>query len=117
MHQVISTCAFGLLLALTSSCGRTSVHYSRQALADSLGDAASQADAGLSLGEFALAPGAVVDGDTLKVSGLDASLRLLGIDTEETFKSEKDKRLYESLGFEAYMAKKGEGTDLSLIHI
>ncbi|MBV1857004.1 MAG: thermonuclease family protein, partial [Nannocystaceae bacterium] len=54
---------------------------------------------------------AVVDGDTLKVSGLDSSLRLLGIDTEETFKSEKDLRLYESLGFEAYMAKKGEGTD------
>ncbi len=111
MRKVISSCAFGLLLALTASCGRTTVHYSREELADALSDADAQSEAGLSLGEFALAPGAVVDGDTLKVGGLDASLRLLGLDTEETFKSEKDLRLYESLGFEAYMAKKGEGTD------
>ncbi|MGH1344792.1 MAG: thermonuclease family protein [Nannocystales bacterium] len=111
MRRLISTGVLGLLLGLTASCGRTTVHYSRQALADSLGTPDAQAEAGLSLGEFALAPGAVVDGDTLKVVGLDASLRLLGLDTEETFKSEKDRRLYESLGFEAYMAKKGEGSD------
>lgn len=111
MRQVIQTCAVGLLLALTASCGRNTAHYSRQDLAKSLDDPQAQAQAGLILGEFALAPGAVVDGDTLKVGGLDSSLRLLGLDTEETFKSEKDKRLYEALGFEAYMAKKGEGTD------
>lgn len=111
MRKVASASVFGLLLALTASCGRTTVNYSREALAQDLSDAAARDEAGLSLGEFALAPGAVVDGDTLKVGGLDSSLRLLGIDTEETFKSEKDLRLYESLGFEAYMAKKGEGSD------
>lgn len=111
MRKVVSASVFGLLLALTAGCGRTTVNYSRDALAKDLSDAAARDEAGLSLGEFALAPGAVVDGDTLKVGGLDSSLRLLGIDTEETFKSEKDLRLYESLGFEAYMAKKGEGSD------
>ncbi len=93
------------------SCGRTTVQYSRDDVAEALGDAQAQAQAGLLIGEFALAPGAVVDGDTIKVGGLDASLRLLGLDTEETFKSEKDLRLYESLGFDGYLAKKSEGTD------
>ena len=38
------------------------------------------------IGEFQLTK--VVDGDTIRVDGLDSSLRLLGIDTEETFKNE-----------------------------
>jgi endonuclease YncB( thermonuclease family) len=62
-------------------------------------------DAGLLLGTFAIAPKGVVDGDTLKVAGLDASLRLSGIDTEETFKSEKDRRLYET-GWDNYLRTK-----------
>jgi endonuclease YncB( thermonuclease family) len=63
---------------------------------------------GLLIGEFPLARGAVVDGDTIKVAGLDTSLRLLAIDTEETFKSETDRRLYEQ-GFEEYLkAKRGD---------
>ncbi|MEM6293799.1 MAG: hypothetical protein AAGA54_21165, partial [Myxococcota bacterium] len=96
--------------ALAAGCGRGTMRYSTAALAETL-DAEDGPDeeAGLVLGEFALAPGAVVDGDTLKVGGLDSSLRLLGIDTEETFKSEKDLRLYEELGFEAYLEKKGGG--------
>jgi len=63
---------------------------------------------GLVIGEFPLARGAVVDGDTIKVAGLDNSMRLLAIDTEETFKSESDLRLYEA-GFEDYLvAKRGD---------
>jgi endonuclease YncB( thermonuclease family) len=63
---------------------------------------------GLVIGEFPLARGAVVDGDTIKVAGLDTSLRLLAIDTEETFKSETDRRLYEQ-GFDEYLkAKRGD---------
>jgi endonuclease YncB( thermonuclease family) len=63
---------------------------------------------GLLIGEFPLARGAVVDGDTIKVAGLDSSLRLLAIDTEETFKSEQDRRLFE-VGFEQYLkAKRGK---------
>jgi endonuclease YncB( thermonuclease family) len=63
---------------------------------------------GLLIGEFPLARRAVVDGDTVKVAGLDTSLRLLAIDTEETFKSEEDRRLFEQ-GFDEYLkAKRGD---------
>lgn len=109
MRQVVTAAAAALLL--TAGCGRGSIRYSRAHVAEALAQPAEASEAGLVLGEFALAPGAVVDGDTIKVEGLDSSLRLLGLDTEETFKSEKDKRLYESLGFAAYLAKKGEGSD------
>lgn len=64
---------------------------------------------GLVIGEFPLARDAVVDGDTIKVAGLDTSLRLLAIDTEETFKSEEDRRLYEQ-GFDEYLEAKRGGS-------
>lgn len=61
---------------------------------------------GIVLGEFR--PTKVVDGDTIHVDGLDASLRLLGIDAEETFKSESDRRAAEA-GWEQFLAaKKGD---------
>ena len=58
---------------------------------------------GVVLGEFRVTK--VVDGDTVRVDGLDASLRLLGIDTEETFKGEADRRQLEA-GWAAYVAAK-----------
>jgi len=62
---------------------------------------------GLVLGEFRLT--AVVDGDTVKVDGLDSSLRLLGLDAEETFKNENDRRAVEA-SFEQYLKdKRGNG--------
>src|SRR6187402_2643863 len=57
---------------------------------------------GLIIGEFALADKSVVDGDTVHVQGLGSSLRLLGVDAEETFKYEKERRAYEA-GWEKYM--------------
>lgn len=60
-------------------------------------------DAGLVLGEYPLVKNAIVDGDTIKVDGLGASLRLLGIDTEETFKSDKAWRAFE-VGWDEYLA-------------
>jgi hypothetical protein len=54
---------------------------------------------GILVGEFKLSK--VVDGDTIWVEGLDKSLRLLGIDTEETFKKEADRRAFEN-GAESY---------------
>jgi len=58
---------------------------------------------GLVIGEFPLAArGGVVDGDTIKVQGLDASLRILAIDTEETFKHEAERRAYDA-GWEKYL--------------
>jgi endonuclease YncB( thermonuclease family) len=56
---------------------------------------------GLVIGTFRLIK--VVDGDTLVVDGLPSSLRLLGIDTEETFKTARDRRAA-AAGLAAYMA-------------
>jgi len=65
----------------------------------------AQLEPRLVIGEFRLTK--VVDGDTIKVSGLDSSLRLLGIDTEETFKSAADRRAA-AAGLGPYMtAKRG----------
>lgn len=80
--------------------------YDRDTLADTL----AKGEPGIVLGEYPLAKNAVVDGDTLRVDGLDATLRLLSLDTEETFKSEKDLRAYEE-GFEIYMQKKRGKSD------
>jgi endonuclease YncB( thermonuclease family) len=60
---------------------------------------------GLVIGEFKVTK--ITDGDTIRVDGLDSSLRLLGVDTEETFKSEGDRRAFEA-GWEEYKkAKRG----------
>lgn len=90
----------GLASAIAAvACGTTYAvgTYDRTDVSKSL-----ESDAGLVLGEFPLAKGGVVDGDTVKVGGLDASLRLLAMDTEETFKSEKARRSYEK-GWEHYL--------------
>src|SRR5690606_2536100 len=77
--------AVALLLGLgaaTTACADAGARrYSRREAA------AGMARLGLELGRFRLAPEPVLDGDTIKVDGLDASLRLLAIDTEETPKS------------------------------
>ncbi|OIP38117.1 MAG: hypothetical protein AUK47_12545 [Deltaproteobacteria bacterium CG2_30_63_29] len=62
----------------------------------------------LLLGEFYLVENGVVDGDTVKVEGLDASLRLLGIDTEETFKKDADKEASDANFAEYLVAKRGD---------
>jgi endonuclease YncB( thermonuclease family) len=60
---------------------------------------------GLTIGDFPLATEkAILDGDTIKVEGLGASLRLLGVDTEETFKHDKERRAY-AAGWERYKAE------------
>lgn len=58
---------------------------------------------GLLIGEFPLE--SILDGDTVRVVGLDSSLRLHGLDTEETFKTEGDRRLFEG-GWEEYLKEK-----------
>lgn len=94
------------LLALAVGCGESlalidGARYDRAALSASLDDPTSQA--GYVMGKFPLSAKAVVDGDTIKVEGLDSSLRLLAIDTEETFKREKDLRAYEGMAFPDYL--------------
>jgi len=55
------------------------------------------ADAAVTLGTFRLTTErpAIVDGDTIRVEGLDNSLRLVGIDTEETFRDDGQRTLCE----------------------
>jgi len=60
---------------------------------------------GLVIGEFRLARKAVLDGDTIRVVGLPKTLRLIGIDTEETFKHEEDRREAQQ-DFQAYLRRK-----------
>jgi len=55
----------------------------------------------LVIGDFPLVR--VVDGDTIRVEGLDNSLRLLGLDAEETFKHAKERRAY-AAGWASYVA-------------
>lgn len=85
------------LLALGLACARVDSRFDRSEL--------DRADAGLVIGEYPLAKNAIVDGDTIKVSGLDASLRLLAIDSEETFKSDTAWREFE-VGWDEYLANK-----------
>ncbi len=63
----------------------------------------------LVLGEFPLArqKKAILDGDTIRVEGLEGSLRLLAIDTEETFKSDAQRR-EAAVDFGAYARAKRE---------
>jgi endonuclease YncB( thermonuclease family) len=95
-----------LLLALaTGLCGCPSITKSGQRYQKAqLQKTLSQLETvGLVIGEFPYeGPSAVLDGDTVKVKGLKSSLRLLGIDTEETFKKESERRAY-AAGFEQYM--------------
>ena len=65
----------------------------------------------LVLGEFALAKEAIIDGDTIRVDGLKASLRLLCLDAEETFKNASDRKAATE-DFDAYREAKEAGSDL-----
>jgi endonuclease YncB( thermonuclease family) len=57
------------------------------------------------LGEFPIdGVGSVIDGDTIRVKGLQSSMRLLAIDAEETFKHEDERRAY-AAGWEQYKKK------------
>jgi endonuclease YncB( thermonuclease family) len=54
--------------------------------------------------------GRVVDGDTIRVEGLDSSLRLLGFDAEETFKHDRERRSYQA-GWDQYKIAARTGKD------
>jgi endonuclease YncB( thermonuclease family) len=86
--------SLGLGLVGTLACANLDTRFDRAEL--------DNPEAGLLVGEFPLAKNAIIDGDTIKVDGLGASLRLLGIDTEETFKSEKAWRAFE-VGWAQYL--------------
>jgi endonuclease YncB( thermonuclease family) len=78
-----------------SGCGGGSEarRYSREKVQESLKRLETP---GLLIGEFALAPDPVLDGDTIRVEGLESTLRLVGLDTEETIKDEQSRRQVET---------------------
>lgn len=90
-------------VALAGACGSsTQLNYERKDTKKALQQRLSAFESpGLLIGDAALASNAIVDGDTVKVEGLGTSLRLLGVDTEETFKHDSERRAFEA-GWESY---------------
>lgn len=85
--------------AAVVGCGPT--HTSRYQRKEAQKSLAKLETPGVVIGEFHLTK--VVDGDTVRVDGLDSSLRLLGIDCEETFKHESERRLAEGNDWPTYL--------------
>jgi endonuclease YncB( thermonuclease family) len=94
---VLLVAAFGVTSACAPVGGK---RYSRKQAQKSLQKLELP---GIVVGEFHVSK--IVDGDTIRVDGLDSSLRLIGDDTEETFKNEADRRGAEA-GFEQYLKEK-----------
>lgn len=91
-----------LLLCASACASSASRRYDRQKAQAALSRLETP---GLVLGEFALPADAVIDGDTLRVDGLESTLRLLAIDTEETFKKERERRAFEAVSFDEYLRR------------
>jgi endonuclease YncB( thermonuclease family) len=90
-----SAVAAALVVAVAASgCAdsRQARRYSRARVQQSL---ARLEAPGLFLGEFPLAADPVLDGDTIRVEGLESTLRLVGLDAEETIKDEGSRRAVE----------------------
>lgn len=60
---------------------------------------------GLLIGEFRLAEDPVIDGDTIRVEGIESSVRLLSLDSEERFHGKRERKAAEE-DFEVYLRTK-----------
>lgn len=99
-----------LALALAAGCGTTrgEQRYSKAQAAQAL---ARFETVGLELGEFSIdGDAAVTDGDTIRVKGLKASLRLIGIDTEEIVHHVEERRSMDSMPWDEYVKKMRGGS-------
>ena len=102
---ILAIAAAAVAWSALASCAADaqSRRYSRKQAQKSL---ARLEKPGLVIGEFKLAAkDPILDGDTVKVAGLESTLRLLAIDTEETFKHEQDRRDAAD-DFDAYLREK-----------
>lgn len=101
----IALAALSLVSCQTTNAGR---RYSKNEAAAAL---SRLERVSLEVGEFEIdGANSVVDGDTIRVKGLDNSLRLLAIDTEETFKHDKERKLF-AAGWASYLvAMRGNST-------
>ncbi len=94
------TLSLAIAVASSVACsGPGAARYQRKQAQASL---AKLEAPGLDLGTFRITK--VTDGDTIRVDGLDSSMRLLGMDTEETFKHEDERRAAEA-GWDSYLVK------------
>ena len=99
----IGIIAASVLAALIATAGAGPGRYSRARAAETLDH---RRDAGLVIGEFALRK--VIDGDTIRVDGVDGALRLIALDAEETFKSAADRRAADADWAAYQRAKRGD---------
>jgi endonuclease YncB( thermonuclease family) len=96
--MAVLLCAFALVSCATEQTKRYSQDEARSMLK-------RLETVSLELGEYPIdGASSVLDGDTIRVKGLPASLRLLGIDTEETFKKDKERAAF-AAGWEDYKKK------------
>jgi endonuclease YncB( thermonuclease family) len=100
-RTVLHAAALALLLAACAP-SRQAQRYERSKVQESLKKLETP---GLVLGEFSLAGRPVLDGDTIRVEGLESTLRLLALDTEETLKDEQSRRDVED-DWPRYLARK-----------
>ncbi len=97
MKHALSSFALALGLALTPACSQDIQRFDRTNVLAGLDDP----QVGMVIGNFPLTK--VIDGDTIRVDGLDSSLRLFGLDTEETFKKKNEWREFDK-GWVRYLA-------------
>ena len=89
----------GLLVVLQPlGCSKAVQRFDRNTVLAGL----DKPDIGLVVGDFPLTK--VIDGDTIRVDGLAASMRLLGLDTEETFKKKSEWAAFDK-GWAVYLAE------------
>jgi endonuclease YncB( thermonuclease family) len=97
--------SFSLLLALSLSACTAPKSVQRYTRDEMSGLLKRLEVVSLELGEFPIeGASAVIDGDTIRVKGLQSSLRLLAIDAEETFKHD-DERAAFAAGWDSYKKK------------
>ena len=111
----VGVCACVLAIGCGRGAGAESLTQERAkggksgALEKPVGSGPKAMPVGLVIGEFSLAADPIVDGDTIRVEGVDGTIRLLSIDTEEKVRSKRDRDAIE-IDFEAYLERKRAGS-------
>ncbi len=98
LTRLIHLLLVGLLGLQLLGCGKAVQRFDRNTVLAGL----DEPDVGLLIGDFPLIK--VIDGDTIRVDGLAASMRLLGLDTEETFKKKSEWAEFDK-GWLVYLAE------------
>jgi endonuclease YncB( thermonuclease family) len=97
-------CSRGVTAEPSTAGEASSVEASKQASRAKAEQATESAvdREGLLIGEFRLPENPVIDGDTIRVEGIESSVRLLSLDSEERFHGKRERSAAEE-DFEAYL--------------